>query len=509
MAALENVLATLAEQLRQDGAQHAPRALDVLSAVTRFLTAVNTLILSDEGSAAYLAAQLQPEEARKAAISLGIPPELIPNVPTGMGCDVQLANIVARGAQPNSIVAATVLYVLHMVAASKGDVKRMSQLANVADIATSQGSQNPGLAATLQTEMSKTLPASATSMPVAKTNCLYSISIDLVASTDAKSRIAGMASGNSQRIDSLNEHIYSEFCRIESAFYKAACDSHRAGRAVSPARLFTVKGIGDEIWILCEASEDEVPYVGRRLIEAAIDIAQEFVDFIATQNDDKGAFDSDFDYGLCEPITAPVKVFIDLVRHASSLGRKRDERLLKEIPDLLKRFHGRDGTPGEIAAIARRLGFSSYEPLGWSLSHEFRTDYIGHEIDRFFRTTKAAIPGTVTIGASMARSMNLLFNQVENSVHAVNDCNGQPICAGLMTEQVHSLTRQLGGSDMKGIGYAYDTYTLFLPRALRTMYHRMDILREQGQPFANYGDTAKLIPLEVVERLITLQPNVR
>lgn len=78
MPALSEILAHLAGGLRDNGAQFAPRVLDIMSAATTFLLVTNNTPDSDIGAASYLAAQLRSDDAKKAAAALGISPDLIP-----------------------------------------------------------------------------------------------------------------------------------------------------------------------------------------------------------------------------------------------------------------------------------------------------------------------------------------------------------------------------------------------------------------------------------------------
>lgn len=501
MPALSEILAHLAGGLRDNGAQFAPRVLDIMSAATTFLLVTNNTPDSDIGAASYLAAQLRSDDAKKAAAALGISPDLIPALsPTPACVDHQLGQVLGRGTPQQALVAATVLFSWHAIAARAGDAGRAAALKQTASTATLQGSQNPTLAGTLCTEMTKVqLRASPT--PVSS-DYLFSISIDLVGSTDAKTRIMKLAQGDAQKIDKLNALIYREFCRIERKFYEAATSHYGAGTPIDPARFFTVKGIGDEIWILCDAPAADVPQIGYRLIDAAIAVACQSVRFLATENDDEPGFDPKLDYGHIEPIRSPIKMFIDLIGHASNLGRLRDEALVNAIPDLLKAYHKREPTPLEIVSVARRMSLSGFEPVGWWNFHEYRTDYIGHEIDQFFRTTKSAIPGTVTIGASMARAMDLSFKPVMQAIHTVFTSGGAPLSGGVPGDPVHTRIRTLKPEELKGIGYAYDTYTLFAPRSLKALYVQMDADKSNDSPPLPYHDTSVLIPRDAVDELV-------
>jgi hypothetical protein len=501
MPALSNILAQIAASLRDNGAQFAPRVLDMMSAATTFLLATGNATDSDIAAASYLATQLRSNDARKAAVALGISPDLIPALsPTSVGLDAQLAQVLARGTPAQALVAATVLFSWHAISARTGDPSRMAALQDAASIATLQGSQNSALAQTLVTEMAK---ASLSTRPgPVSSDCLFSISIDLVGSTDAKTRMMKVAHGDPKKVDELNAQIYREFCRIERKFYEGAVNHYGAVPPIDPAKFFTVKGIGDEIWILCDASAADVPQVGTRLIDTAIEVARQSVRFLAIENDDGPSFDRNHDYGNIEPILSPIKMFIDLLAHGSDLGRLRDEALVKTIPDLLKTYHRREPTPLEIVSGARRMSLSGYEPVGWWDFHEFRTDYIGHEIDRFFRTTKSAIPGTVTIGASMARAMGLGFKPTMQGIHAVFTNGGAPLTGGVPPDPVHARIRTFKPDELKGIGYAYDTYTLFAPRTLSALYVQMEADKRNEIPAMPYHDTAALIPPDAVDDLV-------
>jgi hypothetical protein len=286
---------------------------------------------------------------------------------------------------------------------------------------------------------------------------LFPLSIDLVGSTDAKTRIMKLARGDQQRIDQLNAQVYSEFCRIERKFYEGAVGRYGISPPIDPAKFFTVKGIGDEIWILCDAAAADVPQIAHRLIDVAIEVARQSVRFLATENEEGATVDPNFKYGRIEPIRSPIKIFIDLLSHASDLGRLRDEALISMIPNLLGTYHGREPTPLEIVSIVRRMSLSRYEPGGWWDFHEYRTDYIGHEVDRFFRTTKSAIAGTVSIGASMARATGLSFRPKSEAIYAVSTNAGTPLMGGVPADPVHARIRTLKEDELKGIGYAYDT----------------------------------------------------
>jgi actin-like ATPase involved in cell morphogenesis len=70
--AFSKVLSDIADTLRANGAQIAPRVLDVLSAAMTFLGATGNMTDSDMVAASHLAAQLRSDDASKVAAALGL-----------------------------------------------------------------------------------------------------------------------------------------------------------------------------------------------------------------------------------------------------------------------------------------------------------------------------------------------------------------------------------------------------------------------------------------------------
>jgi len=501
MPSLPNTLERISERHRANGAQFGNHSLEVISAAMGFLEAIGNPLADDTAIAAYAASQLMPDDAKKLLNDSGISTDLLPkldlNAPVGIAH--QLCHVLARGNNQQAVVAATVLFTLCRKAARRGSAARMSELSTMADMATRTGSQNPDLAQKLSDEMAKITAIAPP--PQIPSECLISISIDLVGSTDAKTRIMKLAQGDENKIDKLNEQIYREFCRIERKLYETSTHHSGPAKPIDPAKFFTVKGIGDEIWILCSITEQEVSEIGHAIIDACLEVATQSVLFFATENDDDRNFEPNFDYGKTESIKSPIKIFADLIRHASSIGRIRDEYLISDIPTYLKNYHRRTPAQSEIAEVSKRLCLSGYEPMGWSILNEFRTDFIGHEIDRFFRTTKAAIPGTVTIGESLAKGMGLTFVPYKEGISAVMHTDN-PLRGGHPLDALYACTRSFQPQDLKGIGYQYDTYTLFGPRAINGLYVQMRADKDNGFPVMPYGDTESLISPDVVKELV-------
>ena len=94
--------------------------------------------------------------------------------------------------------------------------------------------------ATLRSEV-----ANVTVQPAAELkrgHVVFSISIDLVGSTDAKTRVMKLADGEVTRIDELNTAINKEFRSVERAFYKAATSRYGFAEPLRAQQVFRSEG---------------------------------------------------------------------------------------------------------------------------------------------------------------------------------------------------------------------------------------------------------------------------
>lgn len=505
MAAFAHFLTEVAAKLTERGGQTSPRPLAVLSYGMSFLTGLGRPTDDDVALAGYLIAQFQLPDARALAVSLGVPVALIP---TRQGDDVSLmVHTLARGTSDEAAVAAMALYAWFALHAQAGNRKDATFLQKLASSATLDGSVNRPLAAQLVRAMGSLAIVNAPALPLSEYQ--FSISIDLCGSTDAKTRVRANSQGNQAKIDHYNELIYRAFCTIEGKFFAGLVGRYGTGRAVDPRQLFTVKGIGDEMWTLCTVTPEDVRDTGTRLIDAAIEVANECVNLMVPEHGDDGHWTPATEYGHVEAIQSPIKIFIDLIEHATSIGTIRDQALRETVPDLLREYQRLERWPGraapmpdeDVAYIMRRLSLSSYEPIGRTAHSSYRTDYIGHEIDRFFRTTKSALPGTVSIGETMARRLGLQFSPGAHDLHAILGSDGYPLRGGAGSAPLYARPQTLTKVELKGIGYDYETFVLFDPLALNGHYNMMEAQRVNGGRGSAYDDTMKRLPAEAVGAL--------
>jgi hypothetical protein len=498
MPKLSSVLQKLSERMRANGAEVAYRPLETLSSTTSFLEAVGLKVEDEVSSAAFVVSLLDPDDARLLGAELNLPKHFFPQTArSAFASDLVLAKML-RGDLSQAIVGAAALYSSYHAATQQADAAKLKSLDAILGLLESENGPHPGIVQTLRREVEK-LAGSAS--PAHKDNgdhYLFSISIDMVGSTDAKARVQKLSSDHN-RIDAFNLDIYSQFCIIEKSFYQAAINRYADSLPIPLDKFFVVKGIGDEIWILCNATPDEVVSVGKRLIDAAIHVSAQSVRFLAMENVEGPRFSRDFEPGRIEPITSPIKIYLDLVKNATNVSEYRENFLGREVPELLK--DNQNGAPirSDVVGVMRRLGLASFEPIGAATARSYRTDYIGHEIDRFFRATKMALPGVVTIGDTLANAMELDFRPIEGDISTVY-LGDQPLKAGTPSDPIH---RCRSTSDTwKGIGYAYSTHTLFAPGTLKGLFVQMDADRANKIPSLPYDETAAVVPRATLDKLV-------
>ena len=102
----------------------------------------------------------------------------------------------------------------------------------------------------------------------------------------------------------------------------------------------------------------------------------------------------------------------------------------------------------------------------------------------------------------MARAMGIGFKPTTQAIHAVFTSVGVPLMGGVPPDPVHARIRTLKPDELKGIGYAYDTYTLFAPRTLKALYVQMEADKRNEIGAMPYRDTAALIPPDALDDLV-------
>ena len=169
----------------------------------------------------------------------------------------------------------------------------------------------------------------------------------------------------------------------------------------------------------------------------------------------------------------PFKVYMDLIAEGCEISRIRADYLARNINAYLNLPPSARFGPDHVQ-IANRLHAGYLELAGRTPRQAYRTDYIGHEVDRFFRASKAALPGTVTIGESLFEKLDAQSRPMAypGLFLARLTHKPDPTSGTLMSrEDILYMKHVLVAEDMKGIGYPYITYHLLTLTQLRMLHH--------------------------------------
>ncbi|MBF0171941.1 MAG: hypothetical protein HQL83_00700 [Magnetococcales bacterium] len=318
---------------------------------------------------------------------------------------------------------------------------------------------------------------------------MISLSMDLGGSTEAKSAMVRIAGVEGDRLQELYATYYLRFLEIEDRFYSSIFqkDSQKH-EPLDFSRLFLIKGIGDELWMVYHLeSKDstELKHAMSRILPAALDAASRSVCLFATEKPDNPRFDpltEDKDLGRCELVCSPIKIHIDLIEDAYEISQPRGEFFLSKIA----KYYNCDGNSerGFQTLDKRHAEVSNRLTLGVSESglRQYRTyrrtDYIGHEIDRFFRIGKFAKPGLVTIGDSLFKEMDIASTEIIDGKTQIR--LGFPFSRrnrNSFAYEKFSVYKETA-TGMKGVGYAYDLHHFVDPFFLLTLdnMHQQDDL---------------------------------
>ncbi|MBA7666155.1 hypothetical protein ES703_74232 [subsurface metagenome] len=98
----------------------------------------------------------------------------------------------------------------------------------------------------------------------------------------------------------------------------------------------------------------------------------------------------------------PLKITIDVISEALDIGVVREKYLAQHVASLLAPL-GKSPKPVQAGDdryinLCNRLGIANQIKTKEKVFSSIRSDYIGWQVDRFFRLTKAAIKGSVLIG---------------------------------------------------------------------------------------------------------------
>ncbi len=291
-----------------------------------------------------------------------------------------------------------------------------------------------------------------------------SISIDIIGSTDAKAKLLGHSSHIGTKATDLYESFQKQVLRVEETFWTMLRSSN-----LDINRLFLIKNIGDEVWYtydLEELEEYERRAVVARMIESLVALQTKHFDLVAGPPEDPWNW-RDVDPNTLMRIDLSLKITMDVITDALEVASVREKYLAPHVASLLsplkKPTRFVKAGDDRYINLCNRLGIANQVKTKEKVLSSIRSDYIGWEIDRFFRLRKAAIKGTVLVGPNILSDFEsnklIVSTDTENQTKpgwTISNINIR-LCCGQ-----HSFTslggnyklakRYLPADELKGIG---------------------------------------------------------
>jgi hypothetical protein len=330
---------------------------------------------------------------------------------------------------------------------------------------------------------------------------LLSVSIDLCGSTLAKQSLVTLSTNDERHRKRLYATYLSLLYGMEREFYLRLMDN----QFFDFSKLFLVKTIGDELWYMYqvdETDENELARSSWAIFEALMGL------FSCERRLDLASPDGKGDALLEVKFNLPIKAFIDLVAEPIEMNLERYE-YLKDIVSTLK---GDNSVIYHIdqhyTDICNRLNLGSTDLFGKRVRVLARTDYIGLEIDRFFRATKFCNPLLLAVGASL---MNKLPYRIERAAENLDHIGVKKLVLNVPGEdgkddrekRKYVISQSIPAAGMKGVSEDYTIFHVFGAAALGEAVYipppSIETLMEPTRAFlAEYGfyalDRTRLLP---------------
>ena len=241
---------------------------------------------------------------------------------------------------------------------------------------------------------------------------LLSISIDLSGSTLVKQAIVEICG----RDDALVATLYRRYLKVLYGIERDLYGILVADPRIAFDRLFLVKSIGDEFWYVYEVDEGDHVSLNRvaiALFEALFKVFQN-ERYLSFHSPEKHSAAPLTESKALRVFNLPVKVLADSLLAPFEANLERYEYL----KDIVFPAPEREQRPiyaidQEAAGICSRLNLGNPGASGDGLPVQVRRDYIGLEVDRFFRLTGCCHPLLLGVGET-------LMSRLDHTVAPVN-----------------------------------------------------------------------------------------
>ncbi len=294
-----------------------------------------------------------------------------------------------------------------------------------------------------------------------------SISIDLAGSTMVKQALVEASVDD----DTHRHSLYQEFLKllfgIERDFYRRLLSD----QFIDHTRLYLVKAIGDEFWYTYEVDEDDEAALTRSawgIFSALLELfaADRYLGFDGPRRADDFRTASPSPHALpSRQFNLPIKAHVDLVTEPIEINVERYEYLKDIVAELAGHNSAIYTVDQPYLDACARLNLGSGDNFNSRLGVSTRTDFIGLQIDRFFRLTKFCVPLLLGVGEGLMTrlphavepiSAELEHLQVKTLLLRVPGAAGD-----WRVEQKYVIIQPVPAAQMKGLGEDYAMFHVF------------------------------------------------
>ena len=316
---------------------------------------------------------------------------------------------------------------------------------------------------------------------------LISISMDVCGSTEMKARMKTRAR-DEKELTRWYENFHREFVSLEWCFYRALFKAAPSKVGLDWKHGFVVKGIGDEVWLLYEVREKELwklRSLTACLLHSALDVANRLIHWTSARDDDEDGGD-----GRWESRCLPLKFYIDTIDDAFEVSGPRCDFMMQRLPEILGAQENWSGE--DSIELGNRLHAGSLMGDGRRLLTSIRTDYIGWEVDRFFRATKFALPCVVTVGRGLFEEVVDVSEDSDESLggtglqRAVVACPIDRLGGTRFDNTFRYVKQDIGASELTGVGSDYSVYRVLRENDLLSLRYNgvaKEIMRKTFEVF--------------------------
>lgn len=332
------------------------------------------------------------------------------------------------------------------------------------------------------------------------------ISIDLCGSTKIKQALVECSTGDAVR----RRELYDEYLKILYATERDFYTELLARNGADFEKLFLVKAIGDEFWYMYELPEDpgEVASEVHAILAALLELCghERHLNFETVETSDR-PFGPGSSGGLpAKWFDIPIKVCVDLLLEPIEMTKARYD-FVKDVA-----FLAEGDTSAvykvdqEFLAYCNRLNLAAPSPFENGRSLTTRQDFIGLEVDRFFRLTAFGLPRMIGIGDTLFSRMQVSLTPAERGHEHLDikiaEFRGIPD-GDEAALRGYLISQPIPSAKMKGISGDYTLHHLFGAESLGESVFcppaGIDTLMEPTRSFlAEHGfyslDRSRLVP---------------